>query len=205
MIRQSRFHRGRDAQRRMDATEVVVRKMQIHSSLKILQFPRERIGQTCEAAKLHSDRQVLPFNVAGRNVIGIGVTRSDLGYNLRDLSWGVAFISLLAIVSIEFRKLREICIAAEGFLDCLPVKDVRIGGELDAMVRDSAPNVPHEGLSVRAGCKTEGVVDLSPIPLTSNRFKGRRYNQGIVEIEEDRPQVARYFQVDLPAPRASNR
>jgi len=134
----------------MHAAEVVVRKMQIHSSPKIFQFSGKSVRQPRESAKLHSDGQVLPFNVAGRNVVGIGITASDLGYNLRDLSWGVAFISLLAVISVELRKLSEIRIAAERFLDCLAIEDVGIGGQLHTMVSDSAPNVGHEGLRVFA-------------------------------------------------------
>jgi len=135
----------------MDTAEIVIRKMQIHSSPKILQFPRERIGQTCEAAKLHSDRQVLPLDIAGGDVIGIGVTAADFGYNLRDLSWGVALISVLAIVSVELRKLCEVRISRERFFDGLAVEDVGISGQLDAMVSDPTPEVAHEGLGVIAG------------------------------------------------------
>jgi hypothetical protein len=91
--------------------------MQIHSSSKILDFSRKGIRQAGETAKLHSYGQVLPLHVTGRNVIGIGIAAANLGYNLRDLSWGVAFISLLAVVSIELRKLCEVGIASEGFLD----------------------------------------------------------------------------------------
>jgi hypothetical protein len=150
MIRQTRFHRRGNAQRRMDATEIVVRKMQINSSPKIFQLSRKGVGQPSETAKLHSDGQVLPLHVAGGDVRRIGVPSSDLGYNLRDLSWGVAFISLLAVVSVELRKLREVGIAAERFLDSLPVEDVGIGGQLDTMVSNAAPNVSHEGLRIRA-------------------------------------------------------
>src|SRR6266536_1287794 len=130
----------------MHAAEIVVRKMQIHSSPKIFQFSRKGVGQPSEAAKLHSDGQVLALYKTGGDVRRIGVSASDLGYNLRDLSWGVAFISLLAVISVELRKLREVGIAAERFLDSLPVEDVSIGSQLDAMVSNAAPNVSHEGL-----------------------------------------------------------
>src|SRR5450631_577703 len=125
----------------MNAAEIVVRKMQINSSPKILQLSRKSVGQSSKTAKLHSDGQVLPLHVAGGDMVGIRIAAADLGYNLRDLSWGVAFISLLAVVSVELRKLREVGIAAERLLDSLPVEDVGIGGQLDAMVSYPAPNV----------------------------------------------------------------
>jgi hypothetical protein len=134
----------------MNATEIVKGKMQIHSSLKILQFARKRIRQSCEAAKLHSDSQVLPLNKASRNVIGIGISAANFGYNLRDLSWGVALIPLLTVISVELRKLREVGIAAERCLDSLAVKDVGIGGQLNAVVSAATPKIAHEGLSVLA-------------------------------------------------------
>jgi hypothetical protein len=95
--------------------------------------------------------KVLPLHVTGGNMVGIRVATADLGYNLRDLSWGVAFISLLAIVSVELRKLREVSVTAEGFFDRLAVKDVRIGGQLNATVGNAAPEITHEGLGVLTG------------------------------------------------------
>jgi hypothetical protein len=58
---------------------------------------------------------------------------------------------MLAIVSIELGKLREVRISRERFFDGLAVEDVGIGGQLDAMVSDAIPEVAHEGLRVRAG------------------------------------------------------
>src|SRR5450755_2199878 len=134
MIGQPGLHCRRNAKRSMHSAEVVERKMQTHSSPKILQFPRKAIGQARETAKLHSDGQVLPFNETGRDVVRIRIPAANLGYNLRDLSWGVAFISLLAVVSIELSKLREVRVTAERFLDSLPVEDVGIGSQLNAMI-----------------------------------------------------------------------
>ena len=151
VIGKTRFHGGGDSETRMHAAEIVVRKMQINSSSKILDLSRKGIRQAGEPAKLHSYGQVLPLHVTSRNVIGIGIAAANLGYNLRDLSWGVAFISLLAVVSVELRKLREVRVAAQRFLNRLPVEDVGVGGQLHAMVSDSAPNVTHESLRVLAG------------------------------------------------------
>jgi hypothetical protein len=135
----------------MNTAEIVIGKMKTYSSTKILQFPREGVRQSRESAKLHSDGQVLPLHETGGDVLGIGITGSDFGYNLRDRSWGVALISMLAIVSIELRKLREVCITRERFFDGLAVEDVCVGSQLDTMVSDPIPEVSHEGLRVSAG------------------------------------------------------
>ncbi len=125
--------------------------MKTHSSTKILQFPRKGVSQARESAELHSDGQVLPLYKAGGDMLGIGVAAADFGYNLRDRSWGVALISMLAIISVELRKLREVRISRERFFDGLAVEDVSISGQLDAMVSDAIPEVTHESLSVSAG------------------------------------------------------
>jgi hypothetical protein len=135
----------------MNAAEIVIRKMQIHSSPKILQFPRKGVRQARESAKLHSDGQVLPLHKTGRDVLGIRVAAADFGYNLRDRSWGVALISVLAIVSVELRKLREVRISRERFFHGLAVEDVGVSGQLDAVISDPIPQVAHEGLCVGAG------------------------------------------------------
>ena len=135
----------------MHATEIVKGKMQVDSSPKIPQFPRKRVRQSRETAKLHSYRQVLALHKTSRNVIGIRISAANFGYNLRDLSWGVAFIPLLTIISVELRKLREIGITAERRLDSLAVKDVGIGGQLDTMIGNSTPQFAHKELGVLAG------------------------------------------------------
>jgi hypothetical protein len=101
----------------MNAAEVVVRKMKIHGSPKILQFPRKTVRQSRESAKLHSDGQVLALHKTGGNVLRIGTSAANLGYNLRDRSWGVAFIPMLAVIAVEFRKLCEVGISTERFLN----------------------------------------------------------------------------------------
>ena len=84
-------------------------------------------------------------------MLRVGIPTANLGYNLHDRSWGVALISVLAIVSVELRKLRKVRITRERFFDGLAVKDISISGQLDAMFSDPIPEVTHEGLRVRAG------------------------------------------------------
>jgi hypothetical protein len=88
--------------------------MQADSGFQVLQLPRESIGQPRQTPKLHSHGQVLPFNETGRDVLRIGDTTANLGYNLRDSWWGVPLTPVLPIVSKQLGQLREVGIASEG-------------------------------------------------------------------------------------------
>ena len=63
MIRQSRFHSGRDPEAGMNAAEVVISEVQRDSCSQVLPFFRERIGEPRQSANLHSHGEVLPFNM----------------------------------------------------------------------------------------------------------------------------------------------
>lgn len=59
----------RRARRLMSAAEIVVLDIQRDRRNVIVQFLRESVGQSSEAPAAHTDRKVLAFNVAGRNVL----------------------------------------------------------------------------------------------------------------------------------------
>lgn len=65
----------------MNTAEIIVREVQSDSGLQVRQLLAERIGQPRQAAKLHSHSEVLPFNVAGRDMGGVRVALSNFGYN----------------------------------------------------------------------------------------------------------------------------
>lgn len=73
MIANSRFHRWRYAQGFVNPAKVVVQVMKRDCVLKIRQLFAECVGQASESAHRHTHRQILAFNVAGRNVVVIGV------------------------------------------------------------------------------------------------------------------------------------
>lgn len=135
----------------MNAAEIVIREVQGDGGFEMRQLLAVRIRQPREPAKLHSQGKVLPFHKRCTDVIGVGITAADFGYNLRDRSWGVPLISKLAMVTIQFRQLSEISIAREGFLNSLAIKDVRIRGQLHAVSAESVIQIQHEGLRVGAG------------------------------------------------------
>ena len=57
----------------MLADEVVVNEVERQRVNVALEFLRERIRQAHEAAVLHTDREVRPFNVGRASVLGAGV------------------------------------------------------------------------------------------------------------------------------------
>src|SRR5438105_2019684 len=99
----------------MHTAEIVVSEMQRNSSFQVRQLLTERISQTCEPAKLHPHGEVLPFHETGRNVLRVGITSSDLGYDLRDAWWGVPRFGAVQLTKVaeQFHKLREIGIQPE--------------------------------------------------------------------------------------------
>ncbi len=59
--------------RPMDSDKVVVGKMEGDCRLKIIEFLAERIGQACQSAARHAERQILALNMGCRNQVRIGV------------------------------------------------------------------------------------------------------------------------------------
>src|ERR1700677_1181870 len=95
----SSSHRRGHAQARVNAHEIIVRKVQSASGFQVRQLLRESVRQSGKSSHLHSDGQVLPLHVGRAYMRGIGHATNRLGYNLRDWTWGVAFVAVLAVVS----------------------------------------------------------------------------------------------------------
>ncbi len=99
VIGDSSFHRWGHTDRGVYPHHVVVRKVQRHSRSQVFQLTGKSIRQPGQPAKLESHREILTLHEAGRDMRGIGISLSDLGYNLRDPWWGVPFIAELPIVT----------------------------------------------------------------------------------------------------------
>jgi hypothetical protein len=84
-------------------------------------------------------------------VVRVKVSTANLGYNLRDSSWGVALNSELPIVSEQLVQLREVGICWKGLFDRLAVEDVGIRGQSNAVVCNTSAHVRHEVMGVLAG------------------------------------------------------
>jgi hypothetical protein len=134
----------------MNTAEIVIGEMQGNGSFQVRELLAESIRQAGKSAKLHSQREVLPFHKRSADVLRIGIPATDLGYNLRDRSWGVPLIPELAVVTVELCQLSEIGITRKRFFHCLAVEDVGVSGQLHAVISDAIPQILHECLRVQA-------------------------------------------------------
>jgi hypothetical protein len=57
----------------VDTTKVVVHVMQRDRQCVIFELFRECVGKSRKTSRLHSQRKVLTFGIASRNVLGIGI------------------------------------------------------------------------------------------------------------------------------------
>ena len=93
--------------------------MQAHSCFQVRQLLAESIGQPREPPELHSHGQVLALYEAGRDVLGIGIALSNLGYDPRDAWWGVPRIGRieLPVVAKHLRELGEVYVRPKALRD----------------------------------------------------------------------------------------
>ena len=134
----------------MDSAEVIPRHIERNSMFQVLHFPAVSIGQTSEAAKLHSQREVGALHKRRADVLRVGITLAHLGYNLRDWAWGVPLIPELAVISKQLGQLRVVNVSSKTLFDCFPVEDIGIGCELEPANRPIA-QVADKGLRILAG------------------------------------------------------
>jgi hypothetical protein len=72
-------------------------------------FFAESVRQPRESADRHAHREILAFDKASRDVIGVGASVNDLGYNLRESRWGVPRVGaiVLSVIPEQFHKLER--------------------------------------------------------------------------------------------------
>lgn len=63
----------------MNAAEIVIREVQGDSGFQVGELLAEGICEPRQPANLHSHSEVLAFYEAGRNMLGVGITRTHLG------------------------------------------------------------------------------------------------------------------------------
>src|SRR2546422_11623657 len=68
MVADSRFHCGCDPKRAMHTAQIVPRGKNSDGGLEMRQLLTESVCQPSEAAKLHPNRQIRPFHMAGANM-----------------------------------------------------------------------------------------------------------------------------------------
>jgi hypothetical protein len=122
----------------MNTAEIVVREVQRNSGFQVRQLFAERIGKPRQSPHLHSHCEVLPFHVAGRDMVRVGPSVDYLGYNLRDPWWGVPRVGaiVLSVIAEQFHKLREVSLPCEDTLD-RTVKVIAVRGDLEPIFRQA--------------------------------------------------------------------
>src|SRR5438552_2237168 len=100
----------------MNTAEIVICEVQGHGGFQVSQLLAESICQARESAKLHPHCEVLPFDVASRNVFRVRIASPHLGYNLDDWTWGIPPFGavVLTIISEKFYQLREVRVQTKG-------------------------------------------------------------------------------------------
>src|SRR5580704_7472389 len=135
MIRDSGLHGRSDAERSVCAAKVIVSEMQGNRSLQIRELLAECIGEPRESANVHPHREILPFYKRSRDVIGIGSSVDDLGYDLRESRWGVPRVGaiVLSVIPEQFHKLREVHAASKHALN-RAIKVISVRRNLKMMI-----------------------------------------------------------------------
>jgi hypothetical protein len=81
VIGEAGFHGRGNAKRAVDSHEVVIGKVQGKCGVMILPLFAESVRQSSESANLHTHGQVLALDMAGANLIRVGI--ADDWYYLR--------------------------------------------------------------------------------------------------------------------------
>lgn len=88
----------------MNAAEVVVGEVEAIRAPQVLPLLAEGIRQSREAAHLHSDREVLAFNVRGANSLRIGIAHDWDSLRVRDFG-GAVLAFAFRVVGVDCRRL----------------------------------------------------------------------------------------------------
>lgn len=118
----------------MNTAEIVMREVQSNGSFQVRQPLAVSVRQARKAPNLHSHGEVLPFHKRRADVLRVGFPKSDFGYSLRDLWWGVPRVGaiVLTVIPEQFHKLGEIHVQPKAFRHGLLVEDKAVSRKLDA-------------------------------------------------------------------------
>lgn len=131
MIRNSCFHRGRDAKRLVNPTEIVMHVMKRNGMLQILKLLGKRIGQMCKSAHSHPHRRILSFDIARRNVSMIRIAFYDRFSRTHAHGWTVSGFRCVLNFAVNFLELCVINFATKSIFDRNKVGLISVSGELN--------------------------------------------------------------------------
>jgi len=147
MIANACFHRGSDAQRLVNAAEIVVHEVERERVLVVFHFLRERIRQPRESPHGHSHRKVLPLDVTCGNVSAVWPPGNNRGNCADAFCRAVASFFVARVASVEFDQHRVINLSAEREIDSREIDAVAVRGQLNA-IGEPSRQIVHEVLRV---------------------------------------------------------
>ena len=131
-IGQTGSHGGSDAQRLVNAAEVVEEIVKVNRRDVVCQLLAESIREALKATIGHADREVHALAVAGVDVGCVRVSRDGVLDGSAALRRAVALLTL-DNCGVLLHKLRVIHIGTENILDGINVNLEPVGAELDAL------------------------------------------------------------------------
>lgn len=140
----------------MDAAEIVVHGVQGNAVRMVLDLLGERIGKAGKAAHGHAHGKIVPLDITGRDVIGVGTPFDDLLVDARAFCRGV-FLGMTFLSDVVTKGLDEhtvVYIPAKCILDGIEVGSEPICGQLYPIV-ETRTEVVHELNSDFRGTVTE--------------------------------------------------
>src|ERR1035437_2576682 len=132
-------HCGCHAESAMNLDEVVGKVAECHSGGMVLDLFTEGICQASEPANRHAHGQVVPFDIAGVDVLRVGVTRNGVTLATKTNRGTVTLLSAFCD-AVDLDQLGVVDISTEGSINGLDVQLQSIASELDA-IRQSAGQI----------------------------------------------------------------
>lgn len=146
MIAHVRLQCRRHPQRLVTPHEIVVHEVQADRVAEVFQLLAEPVRQASEAAHLHPHRQILPFDVARRNLRFVRLSADDVLRGPAAFAGTVArlWCRVVALLAVVLHEHRVVHLATEASFHRFQLHPVAVCRDLDA-VRQSAREVIHEG------------------------------------------------------------
>lgn len=131
----------------MYPAEVVVHEVECQCVLVILNLFREPVRQPGEAPHVHPHREVVPLDIASRNVFSFRPAVNDSWDCADALRGAVAGFFSLRLISIQFDQHRVVNFSSEGEINGVQISAMAVSSQLNA-VRKTGSQVIHEALGV---------------------------------------------------------
>src|SRR5208282_3596566 len=129
MVGNSRLHCGCDAQRLVNAAEIIVRKLNGVSRFQVVPFLTECVRQPGEPPHVHPEREILALNMRRANSSGFRVSPHRFGYRFYHPWWRITVFVVRAAL-VHLYQLGIIDAGSKCRVDGVKVRRKAIGGDL---------------------------------------------------------------------------